>query len=83
MNYLIPSVEWVTVQPEDRAVIVYTDRYGQSNKIVAVAGYANDWAAYKAPADWTDDRVASDGDKISATMARDLFPCFKSLKYRE
>ena len=42
-------------------------------KVVAVAGYANDWAAYIGPSDWTDERVAEQGDKLSPEQAGPLF----------
>ena len=42
-------------------------------KIVAVAGYANDWAAYIGPTDWSDEMVAEQGDKLSPEQAGPLF----------
>ena len=42
-------------------------------KVVAVAGYANDWAAYEGPTDWPDLKVAREGDKLTAAQAEPLF----------
>ena len=42
-------------------------------KIVAVAGYVDDWAAYIGPAHWSDERVATQGDKLSPEQAGPLF----------
>lgn len=42
-------------------------------KVVAVAGYANDWAAYMGPSDWSDQDVAEGGDKLSKEQAEPLF----------
>ena len=42
-------------------------------KVVAVAGYANDWAAYIGPSDWSDERVAEMGDKLFPEQAGPLF----------
>jgi len=45
-------------------------------KVVAVAGYANDWAAYRGPTEWSDERVANYGEKISRLAAEGLFYAF-------
>lgn len=42
-------------------------------KVVAVAGWDNDWAAYEGPSDWTDEQVAASGSKIDGEVARRLF----------
>ena len=42
-------------------------------KVVAIAGTGNDWAAYYGPTDWTDERVAMHGDKLSQEQAMPLF----------
>ena len=42
-------------------------------KVVAVAGYDNDWAAYEGPSDWTDQEIAGSGDKLSRKAAERLF----------
>lgn len=42
-------------------------------KVVAVAGHADDWAAYRGPSDWTDEEVASSGDKLAKEAAEALF----------
>lgn len=45
-------------------------------KVVAVVGSADDWAAYRAPLDWTDERVCTEGDKLSKEQAKAMFPSF-------
>jgi len=47
-------------------------------KVVAVAGYANDWVAYRGPTSWLDNDVADGGDKISKEAADALFFAFKN-----
>ncbi len=42
-------------------------------KVVAVAGFAGDWAAYIGPSDWSDDSVANAGTKLLASVAKPLF----------
>ncbi len=42
-------------------------------KVVAVAGFAGDWAAYVGPSDWPDLRVADAGTKIGDKTAKALF----------
>jgi len=42
-------------------------------KIVAVAGFGNDWAAYYGPTGWTDEEIAENGDKLAACQAEPLF----------
>lgn len=42
-------------------------------KIVARAGRADDWAAYFGPSEWTDEEVASSGDKLDKEAAEALF----------
>jgi len=60
------------LEPGDRMAI----------KIVAVIGHANDWAAYEANSQWSDDVTATNGDKIDAEAARRLFPVCRHLTYR-
>lgn len=52
--------------------------------IVAEVGHDNDWAAYRGPADWSPERVALHGQRISKEAAEDLFPIMKwvGLHYR-
>lgn len=45
-------------------------------KVVAVAGCAHDWAAYRGPANWADERVAEYGIKIPREAAEGLFYAF-------
>ena len=42
-------------------------------KIVAVAGQANDWAAYRGLSSWTDEEVARGGSKLTEDQAVPLF----------
>jgi len=53
-------------------------------KVVAVIGYAGDWAAYEGLTSWTDDEVEAFGDKISQKAAEALFsaPQIAGLRYR-
>lgn len=53
-------------------------------KIIAVIGYAGDWAAYVGPTDWDDEQVADEGSKISRRAAEALFyaPVAAGLIYR-
>ena len=47
------------------------DRYGY--KIVAVVYPDGFWSAYVGHTDWSDTKVADNGDKLSYNIARDLF----------
>ena len=51
------------VEPDDAFAI----------KVVAVAGYGNDWAAYYGPSNWSNEMVAKSSDKLSAAQAKPLF----------
>ena len=42
-------------------------------KVVAVVGPNDDWAAYEGPTDWSDERVATEGDKLLLAQAEMLF----------
>lgn len=53
------------------------DRTAAAIKIVAWAGGGGDWAAYLGPSDWSDQKVAEEGDKITRAAAESLFPAFK------
>ncbi len=64
MNTLNP----VTANPESLSP---DDRLGF--KIIAVIGYNNDWCAYRGLTDWSDERCAAQGDKISKDAAEALF----------
>jgi hypothetical protein len=54
-------------------------------KVVAVAGYGNDWAAYYGPTNWSDQEVAESGDKLAASQAEPLFYALRNSgrHYRE
>lgn len=53
-------------------------------KIIAVMGYRKDWAAYQGLTSWSDEEVASHGNKLSEDVARALFyaPVALGLAYR-
>jgi len=65
MRFLNPYTSPITAIRNGEAVAI---------KIVAVAGQANDWAAYYGPTDWSDERIADVGDKMMATHAKPIFP---------
>ena len=44
----------------------------KSVKFAAVKGSINDWALYWGPVDWTDEKVASWGHKLSEKFAREI-----------
>jgi hypothetical protein len=48
------------------------DRYGY--KVIAVIYFNKMWRAYRGLTDWSDERVAAEGDEISVTVAEQLFP---------
>lgn len=61
--------------------IVTEDRYGY--KVVAVVSFKF-WAAYKGFTDWSDEKVASEGDKLDRKTAALLFPTLdKNLRYND
>ena len=53
-------------------------------KVIAVIGYGGDWAAYYGLTNWSDEKVASEGDKLNKEAAEKLFsaPVLAGLKYR-
>lgn len=58
----------VTTSPGD-----VEDRDAFAVKVVAVAGFADDWAAYRGPTEWPDQLVAEQGDKLPRRAAEALF----------
>lgn len=60
--------------PETRLSAVGVSIAGNSYKVIAVIGWANDWAAYLGLLDSSDDCVANNGDKVSQYDAEKLFP---------
>ena len=70
----------VTVCPDQ---IEVNDAF--ATKVVAAAGYNNDWAAYQGPCDWSDEQVAESGDKILREAAERLFYCMtmSGRRYRD
>lgn len=57
--------------------IKVNDRYGY--KIIAVIHDEYFWAAYMGLTDWSDDRVAREGDKVSYEIAALLFPTINAI----
>ena len=51
-------------------------------KIVAVAGYNNDWAAYYGPSDWSDNKVLMGGTKMLKKEAGIFASLFQLMEYR-
>jgi len=58
----------VTTSPSD---VEYRDAF--AIKVVAVAGFDNDWAAYYGPPEWSKEMVAESGDKLAREQAEPLF----------
>jgi len=58
----------VTTSPSD-----VESRDAFAVKVVAVAGFTDDWAAYRGPSDWSDQLVAEQGDKLARRAAEALF----------
>ena len=73
----------MTIKPGTIVRAVEAGSHGKP--VVAVVGYAGDWATYEQayPDQTTDSLIARMGDKISRTHAENLFPEFKTLRYRE
>jgi len=46
-------------------------------KVVGIAGFNNDWAAYCGPSDWSDEMVAEQGSKLAYEQVESLFYVFK------
>lgn len=73
------TINPVTVHPND-----LTAGMRLGFKVIAVIGSGNDWAAYRGLTDWTDEEVATGGDKLSQEQAEALFyaPVALGLRYR-
>ena len=52
-------------------------------KVIAVAGHCGDWAAYKGPSFWPDEKVAEVGQKLTRRQAGELFYVMSGRSYRE
>lgn len=68
-----------------RGQILECEQVGPHGKpVVAVIGFANDWAAYEMayPEQTTPDLIARHGDKVGETDARLLFLELSKLRYR-
>ena len=63
-------------------IIPSTSLSRQGYKVVAVIGWAGDFAAYQYYVNSSDEDCAARGDKISAEEARQLFPELKDYIYR-
>ena len=68
------------IKPE--TIIPSTSLSSGGYKVVAVIGWAHDFAAYQYYIGSSDETVAQSGDKISAEEARELFPELKDYIYR-
>ena len=68
----------VTTRPMD---LKPDDRLGY--KVIAVIRYDNSWTAYIGLTDWSDDRVASEGDALNQKAAEAMFyaPVAAGLRY--
>jgi|WetSurMetagenome_2_1015567.scaffolds.fasta_scaffold941734_1 hypothetical protein len=66
--------------PDER--IEYFQPYN-GYKIVAVIGWAGDFAAYAGPYEWTAEEVARKGNKILEGKARMMFPQLEDYQYRD
>ena len=66
------------------SVIECNELSSHGKMVVAVIGYARDWAAYEQsyPDQITLQDIADNGDKLSKDEARRLFPELNSLAYR-
>jgi hypothetical protein len=53
------------------------DKFGY--KIVACIWSLDEWCAFRAPTNWSDDRVAKEGDEILEDVANSIFPTLASL----
>ena len=51
-------------------------------KMTTVIGYADDFAVYQGPSDWTDQEVADRGDKVPESVGRAVAPYCQHLSYR-
>lgn len=52
-------------------------------KLVAVAGYDNDWACYSGPTTWCNEHVAREGDKVSEEEAGVFSYLMQLRRYRQ
>ena len=51
-------------------------------KVVVANGYANDYAIYYGPTDWTDDEIRSGGTKLDVDTARRLTYAIPALAHQ-
>ena len=63
-------------------IIPCMEKSENGHKVVAVIGWARDFAAYEGLDNMSIYSIASNGDKISEREARSLFPELSSYKYR-
>jgi hypothetical protein len=66
--------------PKEKLFLVRTEYH---NKYVAVEGAVNDWACYVGSRSESDETVHKSGDKIREDKARELFPEFAKLHWRD
>ena len=73
-NYRIVSgVTAEVTHPDDIAI----------RRVVAVVGYAEDWAVYEGPESMTPQEIADYGNRLSERTAKEIFPRFSYLHYRK
>ena len=72
----------MAISPE--TIIECTELGPHGKPVVAVIGWAHDWAAYEQayPDQTTPEYIASNGDKIGREDALRLFPELHTLRYR-
>jgi hypothetical protein len=72
----------MAIKPD--SIIECTELGSHGKPVVAVIGWAHDWAAYEQsyPDQTSIYDIASNGDKISREEAETLFPELKILRYR-
>jgi hypothetical protein len=78
------GIEGGRMSIEPGTIIPCKELSPNGRRIVAVVGYANDWAAYEQSYPWqvTDIDIAQSGDKIWSEDAKRLFPELSDLRYR-
>ena len=73
----------MSIKPD--TIIPCNEPGSHGKPVVAVIGWAHDWAAYEQsyPDQVTYEEIASNGDKIGRDEATTLFPELASLRYRQ
>lgn len=68
---------WYNTSPSDVA-----DEDAFAVKLVAIAGTNNDYAVYAGRSDWSDEKVAANGDKVSEEQAGPFSYLMQLREYR-